>query len=358
MMFNSSFVTAGTLPAVTNNPVFASSSGYSEIVDDGVQYVTNYTGLSEDQAETIVSGSDVAVYVYDSLGEDTFTNDDKAVEIKNATNKDVVIVYDTSSDVFQPVAVAGDTQEGAILNILTSKGLNAESLQEVVQISEQPANLPVGGEGGNVFLPVGGIFLASVVVASVIAFSRRKGKQPKTVTTNTGSVNVVITDGLPPKIKTLLEQFNTTIRHHHMNQATIQNTLTFAGVQDTDLESLMVSVVKNTQQLFTRLNKRGSNEKTLIATVEYEDKLTKLLEALGDNYYLDIAQDPELWDNTANRLTEVRNAVAQVNTQLVENIRQVNASKDLEFRVVLNALTSTKNNPTVKDIYTTNQGDK
>ena len=358
MFLDSELATAGTNPAVASVPIRLISAQYEDVTEDGVQFNAN-PGVSEQELISIIDGTSVGVYVYSSQEEgETFSPSSIANQIKSETGKEVVIVQDTTP-LAQEYGVAGDNS-GKVFETLQSEGLE-EGVIEAVAVVTQP-DPAIGGEGGDFALPLGGgVLVGGVAIAAVVFWIRGKQKQKsreiKTVTTNTGSIQIPLQDGLPPKIKMLLDQMNAIIRKHHAERDVISDTFAKGGETLIDLEKLMATTVNNVQQLFIRLEKRGSTEKKRIAVVEYEDKLTKLIEGLGDNYFLDIAKDPNLWDNAVHRMVEVHDAVEMVNLQLIENIRQVNASKDLEFRVVLNALTGPKNNPTVKDIYQNNQGE-
>ncbi|PIJ52449.1 hypothetical protein BMH30_02940 [Leucobacter sp. OLES1] len=85
--------------------------------------------------------------------------------------------------------------------------------------------------------------------------------------------------------------------------------------------------------------------------VQYRDTLSKLLKALADDYYGDVQRNPQYWSNPQGRLTEVQRAVDSVDQQAVENIRQVNESRDLEFKVALDSLIKAVNDAKLSDVY-------
>ena len=91
-------------------------------------------------------------------------------------------------------------------------------------------------------------------------------------------------------------------------------------------------------QLFARLDRKGAEDQRDLAAVEYGDKLGKLTAALDRDYLLDILINPHLWDDPDDRVREVRDAVAAVSEELVENIKQVNARRGLHFQVSLDGL--------------------
>ena len=62
--------------------------------------------------------------------------------------------------------------------------------------------------------------------------------------------------------------------------------------------------------------------------------------------------NPQYWSNPEGRLAEVSLAIDSVDQQAVENIRQVNESRDLEFKVALDSLIKTVNEAKLSDVYT------
>ena len=66
----------------------------------------------------------------------------------------------------------------------------------------------------------------------------------------------------------------------------------------------------------------------------------------------DILRNPQYWSNAEDRLAEVREAVEAVDLESLENTRQVNESRDLEFEVALDSLTRAVAEPGLSDVYT------
>jgi hypothetical protein len=105
-------------------------------------------------------------------------------------------------------------------------------------------------------------------------------------------------------------------------------------------------------ELMIRVRRRGTEQQTRLLQAQYKDTLSKLLKALGDDYYGDITRNPRFWNDAESRLDQVRHAVDSVDLQAVENIKQVNESRDLEFKVALDALTRTVAEAKLSDVYT------
>ncbi|MGO2634055.1 MAG: hypothetical protein ACTH9H_09920 [Galactobacter sp.] len=119
-----------------------------------------------------------------------------------------------------------------------------------------------------------------------------------------------------------------------------------------DLGPLLLGLQGHVSELFVRVRKRGTDQQVRLLISKYKDTLTKLLKALEDDYYADIQDNPHYWSNAEARLDEVRKAVDSVDKQAVENIRQVNESRDLEFKVALDSLIRAVDEAKLSDVYT------
>ena len=90
-------------------------------------------------------------------------------------------------------------------------------------------------------------------------------------------------------------------------------------------------LVDNTAELFQRLNSKASTSQRRRALAEYDEILGKFVAALGHEYALDIIANPRLWDDPDQRLASVHAALQAVDSQLLDNIKQVNARQNLVF---------------------------
>lgn len=104
--------------------------------------------------------------------------------------------------------------------------------------------------------------------------------------------------------------------------------------------SKMRSILVSTDELFERIKKKGTNDQLTMASVKYAYLFEKVAFAMNDEHYIDIAQNPGLWEDPERRLKEAENALDSVHKQIIDNIKQVNSSKDLDFKVALEALTA------------------
>jgi hypothetical protein len=98
------------------------------------------------------------------------------------------------------------------------------------------------------------------------------------------------------------------------------------------------ALASHVEQLFIRLDAKAGEDQSVLAEAEYSDKLARLVAALDRDYLLDLLTRPDLWDAPDERIAEVREALSSVTTQIVDNIKQVNARKGLLFQVSLDSL--------------------
>lgn len=100
-----------------------------------------------------------------------------------------------------------------------------------------------------------------------------------------------------------------------------------AGPIAEQIDLLVVNVV----ELFRRLKSKAGRSQQRRALAEYDENLGKLVDALGPDYGLDLLTKPQLWDDPDQHLADIHAALQAVESQLVDNIKQVNARKRLVF---------------------------
>lgn len=98
------------------------------------------------------------------------------------------------------------------------------------------------------------------------------------------------------------------------------------------------AVVGEVHELIRRLDSRGTAQQVRLAKAQYADTLEKLVAFTGPEYLKDVIDNPRLWHHPDQRVAEVGAALDAVSQQVVENIRQVNSSQDLNFQVALKQL--------------------
>lgn len=206
---------------------------------------------------------------------------------------------------------------------------------ETVGAKQEP-NVPNSDNGFNAApLGVTGAVVLTLV-AGVTAFGmsrKRKKNKNYSVTQVSNKISAVV----PEKVQEQLRKLNSLISAHDSHGAE-------------SLSPEIVKIVKTTQTLFERIASKQPRQAN-VAEVEYVDKFSKLVSLLGTDNYLDIVDNPDQWDDSEGRIAKIREATITTRNQINENIKQINASKDLEFQVALGSLIEDANAPTIKDIF-------
>jgi hypothetical protein len=122
-------------------------------------------------------------------------------------------------------------------------------------------------------------------------------------------------------------------------------------IRGVPIHALLNSVIADVQELFRRLHAHGSAQQVRLAEAKYADVLKKLVLAVNRDYYQDIVDNPRLWPQAEARIAAIGAALEAVHQQVLENIKQVNASKDLEFQVALDSLLESERGAKLSDAY-------
>lgn len=169
------------------------------------------------------------------------------------------------------------------------------------------------------------LLVSTAVVGAVIWLRRRRRG------TVTGASAAREMRPAPAPIRTRIEKL-LALRTPYVERAAAGDQVSAAVVGQVD------SLVANVTELFHRLRLKADKAQRSRAQAEYVDTLDKLVAALDRDYLLDLLANPRLWDNPPQRIHEVQAAIEAVDTQLLDNIRQVNARRGLVFQVPLNNL--------------------
>lgn len=180
---------------------------------------------------------------------------------------------------------------------------------------------------------VSGILVAAVV-AGLVVWSVRRRRSPKAISMRREREFLAALDGEDGEF---VEQAMETLG---------ERSRMFPG-----LSEQITSLTKHVSDLFVRVKKRGREQQMRLLQSEYRNTLEKLLKAVHPDYLGDILQNPQYWSRPDERIREVQLAVTSVDQQALENIRQVNESRDLEFQVVLDSLIKTVDEAKLSDVY-------
>lgn len=102
------------------------------------------------------------------------------------------------------------------------------------------------------------------------------------------------------------------------------------------------------EETMTKLPEK--DQRRMILELEYVERLGKLTEAIGKDYYLNIIEDPTHWEDPKEKLQRVKSAVFALREQILESIKQINGSSTLEFKIALDSIIGDKN-VKVEDLY-------
>lgn len=314
--------------------VFAAASGYVDPAIEALQTQQVYvdpgvSGAKELQAklEQEVSGQDIAVVVLPKVAEVEGTSTEILRKLTDANNgHHGTVIVAVGDDLSAASGVLGKGEAMGIANEAESVGSLEGALTQTVEgvVAATPAGSTGGGglDGG---LVLGLAIAAAVVVAGItvplgILRSRRK---KRAVTAATGV--------FPEQIKADIAALRSFVPVY------VAAGNAGGGVAQRTARSIDV-LATNTGELFTRLARRPDDGQISLAGVEYDDKLRKLSAALHPEYLLDIVRNPHLWDDPKERISEVERALDAVSDELLQNIKQVNASRALQFQVSLDGL--------------------
>jgi len=98
------------------------------------------------------------------------------------------------------------------------------------------------------------------------------------------------------------------------------------------------SVISLSQELFSKLKNRGDEHQLNLAAISYGNILAKLNKALSPDYFFDMLENPEQWENVEDRRIQVRNAVKAANAELLEAIRTLNTYTDMDYGVAIESI--------------------
>lgn len=122
-----------------------------------------------------------------------------------------------------------------------------------------------------------------------------------------------------------------------------------------DRSGRLLPLIEHLSDLFARARRRveepaGEQQQRLLLS-RYADTLGKLTDLLSENYYGDILRNPHYWSEPEQRIEQVMRAIDAVDDEVVENIRQLSESRDIEFQVKVESLIRPRNGAKLSDVY-------
>ncbi|WP_311245729.1 hypothetical protein [Microbacterium sp. WCS2018Hpa-23] len=266
-------------------------------------------------------GSIAVVVLPADAARDTPYNTYILEQLKAGASQKTVIV--AIGDDLQAASVTIGDDALRIANESESSGgsLQDQLVETVQEISAETPTSPGGDAavGGAVIpLVIGGVVLVAAAVTAFGLIARRRRR-----------TSPASTDPVPAGIRLRVNR----LRELRADYAAVPGSPlaaeTAAGID---------ALASHVEQLFIRLDAKAGEDQSVLAETEYSDKLARLVAALDRDYLLDLLTRPDLWDAPDERIAEVREALSSVTTQIVDNIKQVNARKGLLFQVSLDSL--------------------
>lgn len=334
-----------TVTATAAHAVDFVSDSIKGLSAEGLYVDSSATLNDSNKIATAFSGEPVGVAVLPEMATSTFNANSIASQILNGTSgqyETVIVVIDSRTDSFG-VASNGDSVQIATALNEANDGDAGPALVNAAEVIVDATSSTFGtSTETNTNSDSGGISTVAVTGGAILAVAlfgvvgvRMLKRRPKKATRPIMDQNL---SSLPEDLRRVTEKFRSLYAMHQERG-------------NTELAKDTGAIVKNLQELFSRLTRKGTDQQKRMASVQYVDTLTKLNSALGEDYYLDIQEHPELWNNSDQRRREVEQAVKATLSELVTNIRNFNESRDLEFKVALESLTRSVNDTSVTDLY-------
>ncbi len=270
-----------------------------------------------------------------------------ANSVKQSTGADTVIVIEDHA-VKDRFGVASNQDSDSIFEALYGQGQNdgglavagiADTLVPSSPVAPTPGNdegFSLGGLSGGALIAVVAMVVIGGTIIEVVHRVRKK---------NRAGANGMSARRLEKELGEALDGEDGRFLREAIEQLDERaRALPQIGTQLTGLRG-------HISELFVRVRKRGTDQQIRLLQAKYKDTLTKLLKALSDDYYGDIVRNPRFWSNPESRLADVQRAIGSVDSQAVENIMQVNESRDLEFQVALDSLIKSVDEARLSDVY-------
>ncbi|WP_164234022.1 hypothetical protein [Microbacterium hydrocarbonoxydans] len=309
--------------------VIAASNPWLEDAVTGIQggdlYVSpdvpDSAGLSDVLAEAIPDDGSLAVVVLPTEAALNMPYDTYLLEQLTAAADQQTVILAIGDDLMADSVVLGDDALRIANENESSAGDLQQALVETVREIEAATPSSPGGPagGGDLLMPViiGGVVLVAAAGTAIGLLARRRRKPAASA------------DPVPAGIRLRVNRLRELVPFYAAVPGNPVAAETAAGID---------ALASHVEQLFVRLDAKAGEDQSVLAEAEYSDKLARLVAALDRDYLLDLLTRPDLWDDPDDRIGEVREALAGLTTQIVDNIKQVNARKGLLFQVSLDSL--------------------
>lgn len=281
------------------------------------------SGLSDALAQAIPADGSVAVVVLPAeaglnMPYDTYILD----QLTAAADQQTVILAIGDDLLADSVAIGEDALRIANENEASAGDTQSalvETVQEIIAATPSGSGGGSGGGGADLLLPlVIGVVVLVAAAGTAIGLLARRRRTP-----------AASADPVPTGIR---------LRVNRLRELRVDYANLPGNAMAAETAAGLDALASHVEQLFIRLDAKAGEDQSTLAEAEYSDKLARLVAALDRDYLLDLLARPDLWDDPDERIGEVREALAGLTTQIVDNIKQVNARKGLLFQVSLDSL--------------------
>lgn len=246
--------------------------------------------------------------------------------------EELILVEDRNNDLYAVISKKyNGTEIGEQLGDQGIANIGA-IYSEISSVNNEPVANSNAGDGGG--FPILAIVLPVVAVAALVgggfAALKRRNRNPQGVKTQSPAVSL--------KDQRSVEISEDLRRELDSLAATSKSYLSSDKQELREASALIDSTLGHTYELFKRIDRKKDRQNREIAQRRYLDTVKKLNSALSPDYFEDIVRKPGLWDGADEKREDVLTALRSVDRQIIENIKQVNSSKEIEFRIAVDSL--------------------
>lgn len=291
-----------------------------------------------DELDQVLADTGVTVAVVRYEDNAVLKGDPLAAKIAQDNGlSELILVEDLSGqDRFGVYSRSGAERQDEINAALNSTGM-ADGGEAIVaaNIGSLYSAAPVssGAEAGEGF-PILAIVLLVVAVTALVgggvAVLKRRAKKPQGASSQSPAISL--------KDQRSVEISEDLRRELDSLAATSKRYLSSDKQELREASGFIDSTLSHTYELFKRIDRKKDRQNREIAQRRYLDTVKKLNSALSPDYFEDIVRKPGLWDGANEMREDVLTALRSVDRQIVENIKQVNSSKEIEFRIAVDSL--------------------
>lgn len=323
----------------------------SNIIEDSIVGLSDYTvfkqkGTSLSEGKTVAqkfSDTDIGITVIPESSLKGKDIDEITKAIKDGVGDQydtIVVVSDGKQDSFSVASDQGEIEkefnnilgqtpvDDAGWSLISNSDKLVSSYDNVIHAEIDAQNAKFGKDMAAVGKVVGIIVLLGAGVTTTVYIVRKRNKSEKLREKKEKKTIKKTFQNYSEGLVNAVYDLNNMIKLHHSE---------LDGSKS--LERKINEVYVNMNELARIIKTKDVSESRRISVeVEYTDRLNKLNSLLGTDYYMNISKNPSFWNKADKRTRRVEAAVDALNEQILENIRQINEDKEIDFVVALNVL--------------------